>query len=74
MMVLDQSLLVVKPKTAGWNIKNTLRYTQLVDVKDNEYIVKVAKTVGETCALIKLGYEYVTEFKEEEVKIFRKRK
>jgi integrase len=56
------------------NINNTLRYTQLIETGDDEYISKVAKTVEEACALVNLGYEYVTEFREERIKIFRKRK
>lgn len=56
------------------NINNTLRYTQLIKTEDNEFISKVAKSVKEICALIDAGYEYVTEFKEEGIKIFRKRK
>lgn len=56
------------------NINNTLRYTQLIKMEDDEFVSKVAKTVEETCTLIAAGYEYVTEFKEEGIKIFRKRK
>ncbi|MEM2894118.1 MAG: site-specific integrase [Candidatus Bathyarchaeia archaeon] len=55
------------------NINNTLKYTQLIKT-DDEYISKVARTVEEACALIEAGYEYVTEFREEGVKIFRKRR
>ena len=69
-----RDILYVMKMLGHRNINNTLRYTQLVDVKDDEYIVKVAKTVKEACALIESGYEYVTEFQEEGVKIFRKRK
>lgn len=56
------------------NINNTLRYTQLIKTEDDEFVSKVAKTVKDACALVEAGYEYVTEFKEEGVKIFRKRK
>jgi len=56
------------------NINNTLKYTQLIKTEDDEFISKVAKTVEEACALVELGYEYVTEFKQEGIKIFRKRK
>ena len=55
------------------NINNTLRYTQLIEVEDDEFITEVAKTVEEACALVEARYEYVTEFREEETKIFRKR-
>ena len=56
------------------NITNTLRYTQLIQTDDDEFITKVAKTVEEACKLIEAGYEYVTEFQDQGVKIFRKRK
>ncbi len=56
------------------NITNTLRYTQLIQMDDDEFITKVAKTVEEACKLVEAGYEYVTEFQDQGVKIFRKRK
>ena len=56
------------------NIINTLRYTQLIQTTDDDFITKVAKTVEEACNLIEAGYEYVTEFQDLGVKIFRKRK
>ncbi|MCW3986452.1 MAG: tyrosine-type recombinase/integrase [Candidatus Bathyarchaeota archaeon] len=56
------------------NISNTLRYTQLIEIDDDEFISKVAKTVEEACALIELGYDYITEFRKQGIKIFKKRK
>lgn len=56
------------------NINNTLRYTQLIKTTEDDFTSKVAKTMEEACALIELGYEYVTEFRDQGVKIFRKRK
>lgn len=56
------------------NINNTLRYTQLIKTEDDEFISKVAKLVEETCALVEAGYEYVTEFRDDGIKIFRKPK
>ena len=47
---------------------------QLIKIEDDDFISKVAKTVEEACALVEAGYEYVTEFVEEGIKIFRKRK
>ena len=46
------------------NITNTLRYTQLIQTEDDEFISKVAKTVDDACKLIETGYEYVTEFQD----------
>ncbi len=54
------------------NIKNTLIYTQLVDLQDDDYVSKVAKTVKEACELVEAGFEYVCEM--DRIKIFRKRK
>jgi len=57
------------------NIKNTLKYTQLVknfEGNDDEYISKVAKTVEEARQLIEAGFEYICDF--EGTKLFRKRK
>ncbi|MBT8171753.1 hypothetical protein KJN74_02640 [Candidatus Bathyarchaeota archaeon] len=56
------------------NITNTLRYTQLIEIDNDEYITKVAKTIEDTCKLIEVGYEYVTEFQNQGAKIFKKRK
>ena len=42
------------------------------NVTSNNYTGKVAKTVGEACQLIEVGFEYVTEI--DGNKLFRKRK
>ena len=54
------------------NIKNTLRYTQLIDFGSDEYVCKAAKTLKEAQELVESGFEYVTEM--DGVKLFRKRK
>ena len=54
------------------NIKNTLRYTQLIDFGTDEYVCKVAKTIKEAQELVESGFDYVTEI--DNVKLFRKRK
>jgi len=43
------------------DIKNTLKYTQLVNFRNDEYHCKVAATVKEASELIEAGFEYVTE-------------
>ena len=43
------------------NIKNTMRYTQLVDFGEQDYVVKVAWTLEEACKLLEVGFEYFTE-------------
>ncbi|UCD97236.1 MAG: hypothetical protein JSV35_04120 [Candidatus Bathyarchaeota archaeon] len=54
------------------NINNTLLYTQVIDLSDDEFVSKVAKTVDEACELEEAGFDYVTDV--DDVKIFRKRK
>jgi len=54
-------------------IQNTLIYTQLVDLKTDEYISKVARNAGEACSLIEAGFEYVCTTPDS-LMIFRKRK
>jgi hypothetical protein len=54
------------------SIRNTLRYTQLVDWKSDDYICKTAKSLSEASVLIEAGFDYVTEL--EGVRLFRKRK
>jgi len=54
------------------NIKNTLKYTQLISLKDDDYSCKTATTVKEASELIEGGFEYVTEL--QDIKLFRKRK
>ncbi len=54
------------------NIKNTLRYTQLVDFSEQDYISKVAWTIEEACKLIDGGFQFVCDF--DNARIFRKPK
>lgn len=60
-------------KTLGHkNIKNTMRYTQLIDFGDQDYVVKVAWTLEEAVKLLEAGFQYVCDY--EKGKIFRKPK
>ncbi len=65
-------------KTLGHKaIQNTLIYIDLEKAafrspEDDEYIVRVAKTMDEACDLLEAGFEYVTDM--DSAKIFRKRK
>jgi hypothetical protein len=52
-------------------IATTLRYTQLVDVGDDELLVKVASSIEELTELLELGFEYVSDY--EGRKVLRKR-
>jgi integrase len=68
-----KDLLYVQKLLGHRNIKNTLRYTQLLVLPQNEeYIRKAAKTVEETKELIEAGFQYVTDVGD--VKLFRKLK
>lgn len=54
------------------SIKNTMRYTQLVDLGEQDYVVKVAWTLEEAVKLLEGGFQFVTDY--ERGKIFRKPK
>jgi integrase len=54
------------------NIKNTMRYTQLVDFSEQDFVVKVAWTLEEACKLLEGGFQFVCDY--DKGKIFRKPK
>ena len=54
------------------NIKNTLKYTQLIGFQEDDYTCKVTNKPKEIKQLIEAGFEYVTE--QDCLKFFRKRK
>jgi len=53
-------------------IKNTLKYTQLVSFKDDQYDVATATTVEEAKELAAAGFDYFTAMND--IQIFRKPK
>jgi len=55
------------------NIMNTLKYTQLVDFKGDDYTSKATKNSEEARQLIENGFEYVCTTPDE-IMLFRKRK
>jgi len=59
-------------KSSAGAIEKTLICTNLVHFENDDYLCKAAQNLQETTALIKVGFEYVTEL--EGVKIFKKRK
>lgn len=72
-----KDILHVKKILGHVNIKNTLRYITLARelFKDQQdYISKVAHNVKEACALVDVGFEYVTGEYNDSGKIFRKPK
>jgi integrase len=67
-----KDLLYVKTLLGHKDLRTTLRYTQLLDSKDDEYVSAVARNIEEARRLIESGFEYVCDI--ESVKLFRKRK
>ncbi len=67
-----KDILYVMKVLGHKSIKNTLRYTQLVNPGEDEYVSKVAKTIDEARVLVEAGFEYVCDV--EDAKLFRKRK
>jgi integrase len=67
-----RDILRVQINLGHRSIQNTLRYTHVINFKDDEYHSATAKTVEEACKLIESGFDYVTEM--EDIKIFKKRK
>jgi len=67
-----KDILYVMQVLGHKNIKNTLRYTQLVNFEQDEFVCKVATTVKQASELIEGGFEYVCEI--EGAKLFKKRK
>ena len=60
------------------DIRNTMRYIQLEKALFNsgndQFHVKVARNVEEACALVEVGFDYITGSYNDGGKIFRKRK
>jgi len=69
-----KDILHVKQLLGHKSINSTLMYTQLVNFKEDEFHVRIAKNVKEACELVEAGFEYVTGEYEDGGKIFRKRK
>jgi len=62
----------VKKLLGHKKIENTMKYTQLIQFKDNEYDVATAQTVEEAKNLLSAGFEHVTEM--HGIMLFRKPK
>ena len=67
-----KDILFIKQLLGHTNINATLIYTHLIDVRSDEYHVRVAKTIDEAKELLEVGFEYVTDM--DDFKLFRKRK
>jgi len=55
------------------NIMSTLKYTQLIDFKGDDYTSKATKNSEEARQLIENGFEYICTTPDE-IMLFRKRK
>ena len=67
-----KDILFVKAQMGHRKISTTLRYTQLVEMGDDSFIVKIASTIEEFTGLLEAGFEYVSDYGE--CKVCRKRK
>lgn len=67
-----KDLLYVKQQMGHKRIDTTLIYTQLLNLNEDEWIVKVAKNLEEATKLLETGFDYVTEM--DGIKLFRIRK
>jgi len=65
-----KSILLVKKLLGHKHIKNTEKYTHLIEFEGDDYDVATATTLEEAKKIITAGFEYVTELKG--VKLFRK--
>ena len=70
-----KDLLHVQKLLGHHDIKNTMRYVQLVDTTEEErFICKVANNAKEAQELVELGFEFVTGEYDDGGKLFKKRK
>jgi len=67
-----KDILYVKWFLGHKRLENTLVYTHLIPMKEDQYHCRVAKTIEEAKQLIEQGYEFVCDM--QSAKIFRKRK
>ena len=67
-----RDILLVKQQLGHKKIENTLIYTQLINLNDDEWTCRTATNDKEATALIEAGFEYVTD--QDGFKLFRKRK
>jgi integrase len=67
-----KDILHVKQMLGHKRIENTMVYTQVISFESDEFHVRTAESVRETCELVEAGFEYVTDM--DGLKVFRKRK
>jgi len=67
-----KDILYVQRLLGHKSIKNTLLYTQLMNLEEDEYTCAVGKTPETISELIENSFEYVCD--QDDLKFFRKRK
>ena len=67
-----RDILHVKEILGHRSLDNTMKYTQLISFKNDEFSVRIAHTEEEACQLLENGYDFVCDY--EANKLFRKRK
>lgn len=67
-----RDILLVKKLLGHRKIENTMKYTQLIQIKDDDYEVSTATTVEEAKIILSSGFEYVTQ--KDGIMLFRKPK
>ena len=67
-----RDILLVQRTLGHKDIRNTLVYTHLIDLNEDDFACKAARTLDEASKLIEVGFDFVTEF--DGVKLFRERK
>jgi integrase len=68
-----KDILYVMQLLGHKSIKNTLKYTQLINFESEEYVCKAATTTKEAAQLVEAGFQYICTTPEN-VMLFRKRK
>jgi integrase len=67
-----RDILHVKQILGHKSLDNTMKYTQLIGFKDDEFSARVAHSEDEACQLVETGFDFVCDFNGN--KLFRKRK
>lgn len=67
-----RDILHVKQILGHRSLDNTMKYTQLIGFKEDDFSARVAHNEEEACKLIESGFEFVCDFAGN--KLFRKRK
>jgi integrase len=67
-----RDILHVKEILGHKSLDNTMKYTQLIGFKNDEFSARIAHTEEEACEFMETGYDYVCDFGAN--KLFRKRK